>query len=156
MKKLPTIALAFVVCASGFSAEVSKSRKPAPAPKCLVPAELIPPSPARSPEEELKAFQLAPGIRVELVASEPMVAHPVAVAFDPDGRLWVVEMRGYMPNLDGIGEDQPVGRVSVLTDTDGDGRMDKSQIFLDGLVMPRAIVLDDEQIASIFIYIRRE
>ncbi len=107
----------------------------------IVPQELIPPSPALSPEDELKTFQLAPGIRVELVACEPMVAHPVAVQFDPDGRLWVVEMRGYMPNLEGIGEDKPVGRVSVLTDTDGDGRMDQSTVFLDGLVMPRAIIL---------------
>lgn len=107
----------------------------------IVPPEVIPPSPPLSAEDELKTFQLAPGIRVELVASEPMVAHPVAVQFDPDGRMWVVEMRGYMPNLEGIGEDKPVGRVSVLTDTDGDGRMDKSTVFLDGLVMPRAIIL---------------
>lgn len=107
---------------------------------CIIPAELIPPSPALSAEDELKTFHLAPGIRVELVASEPMIAHPVAVQFDPDGRMWVVEMRGYMPNLEGIGEDKPVGRVSVLEDSDGDGRMDKSTVFLDGLVMPRAIL----------------
>lgn len=107
----------------------------------IVPPEVIPPSPALSADDELKTFQLAPGIRVELVASDPMVAHPVAVQFDPDGRMWVVEMRGYMPNLEGIGEDKPVGRVSVLTDTDGDGRMDQSTVFLDGLVMPRAIML---------------
>lgn len=107
----------------------------------IIPPELIPPSPALSPEDELKTFQLAPGIRVELVASEPMIAHPVAAQFDGDGRLWVVEMRGYMPNLEGIGEDKPVGRISVLTDTDGDGRMDQSTVFLDGLVMPRAITL---------------
>jgi mono/diheme cytochrome c family protein/glucose/arabinose dehydrogenase len=106
----------------------------------IIPAEVIPPSPALSAVDELKTFQLAPGIRVELVASEPMVEHPVAVQFDQDGRMWVVEMRGYMPNLEGIGEDQPVGRVSVLTDTDGDGRMDKSTVFLDGIVMPRAVL----------------
>lgn len=107
----------------------------------IIPQELIPPSPALSADDELKSFQLAPGIRVELVASEPMIQRPVVVQFDPDGRMWVVEMRGFMPNIDGIGEDQPVGRVSVLTDTDGDGRMDKCQVFLDGLVMPRAITL---------------
>jgi mono/diheme cytochrome c family protein/glucose/arabinose dehydrogenase len=112
-----------------------------PVPKSIVPEELIPPSPARSPEEELATFDLAPGIRVELVASDPMISHPVAAVFDPEGRMWVVEMRGYMPNLQGIGEDQPVGRVSVLSDTDGDGRMDSSRVFLDGLVMPRAIAL---------------
>lgn len=107
----------------------------------IIPPELVPPSPALSPADELKTFHLAPGIRVELVASEPMVERPVALQFDPDGRLWVVEMRAFMPNLEGTGEDNPIGRVSVLTDTDGDGRMDKSTVFLDGLVMPRAISL---------------
>ena len=107
----------------------------------IIPQEVIPPSPALSAEDELKTFHLAPGIRVELVACEPMVSRPVAVQFDPDGRLWVVEMRAFMPNLEGKGEDNPIGRVSVLEDTDGDGRMDKSTVFLDGLVMPRAVML---------------
>ncbi|MBI3853710.1 MAG: HEAT repeat domain-containing protein [Verrucomicrobia bacterium] len=101
----------------------------------------VPPSPALSPEQALKTFKLAPGFRIELVASEPLVSDPVAMEFDPDGRLWVVEMRGFMPNVDGVGEDAPVGRVVVLEDVDGDGRMDKSTVFLDGLVMPRAIGL---------------
>src|SRR5690606_31173561 len=48
---------------------------------------------------------------------------------------------GYMPNLDGTGEDQPVGKVAVLEDTDGDGKMDKRTVFLEGLVMPRALSL---------------
>ncbi len=107
----------------------------------IVPAELIPPAPALSPEDELKTFQVAPGFRIELVASEPLIGDPVAMAFGPDGQLWVVEMRSYMPHLDGHGEDQPTGRVVVLTDTDGDGRMDKSDVFLDGLIMPRALAL---------------
>ena len=58
---------------------------------------------------------------------------------DPEGRLWVVEMRGYMPTFDGKGEDAPVGKVVVLEDTDGDGRADKRTVFLDGLVQPRTI-----------------
>jgi hypothetical protein len=69
-----------------------------------------------------------------------MVEDPVAMTFDEDGRLWVVEMRGFMPDIDGEGEDDPVGRVSVLTDENGDGEMDKSVVFLDNLVLPRAIV----------------
>ncbi len=107
----------------------------------IVPAEFVPPSPALSPEDELKTFQVAPGFRVELVASEPLIGDPVVATFGPDGRLWVVEMRSYMPHLDGVGEDQPAGRVVVLTDTDGDGRMDKSNVFLDRLIMPRALAL---------------
>src|SRR5687768_831030 len=81
------VALAFLLCADVSLAQTAK--KSPPAQVSLVPPELIPPSPARSPEEELGTFQLAPGVRVELVASEPMIAHPVAVAFDPDGRMWV-------------------------------------------------------------------
>ncbi|HUR56375.1 MAG TPA: c-type cytochrome [Opitutaceae bacterium] len=109
--------------------------------KPLVPAELIPPAPARTAEEELKTFQLMPGFCVEIAAADPLVQEPVAIAFGTDGRMWVVEMRGYMGDLDGNGEDLPVGRVVVLRDRDGDGRYDDSTVFVDGLVLPRAIAL---------------
>ena len=104
-----------------------------------VPKEKIPPAPPLTPEQALKTFKLPPGFHIEVVASEPMIESPVAMAFDPNGRLWVVEMRGYMRTPDAAGEREPTGRVSILEDTDDDGRMDKSTVFLDGLVMPRAI-----------------
>ena len=97
------------------------------------------PSPALNPEEELATFRLEEGLRIELVAAEPLVEDPVVIHFDEDGRLWVVEMRGFMPNLEMDGEDDPVGRISVLTDRDGDGRMDAGTVFLDSLVLPRAL-----------------
>src|SRR5437588_494005 len=80
------------------------------------PAPSIPP---KSPREELATFRVAPGFRVELIAAEPEVIDPVAMAFDADGRLFVVEMRGY-PNR-GVGEGTPVlpGRVKLLEDKDG-------------------------------------
>jgi putative membrane-bound dehydrogenase-like protein len=106
-----------------------------------VPREKIPPSPALSPADALKTFALQDGFRVELVASEPLVEDPVAITFDPQGRLWVVEMRGFMPNLDGAGESEIPGRIAILEDSDGDGRMDKKTIFLDDLVLPRAVAL---------------
>jgi hypothetical protein len=96
-------------------------------------------SPARTPEEERKTFFLPPGYRAELVASEPMIQEPVAIDWDADGRLWVVEMIGYMQDLPATNERTPSGRVSVLEDTNGDGRMDKKTVFLEGLVMPRAL-----------------
>src|SRR5688572_9860330 len=96
--------------------------------RSLVPADLIPPAPALSPEEALRSFRLAPGIKLELAAAEPQVQEPVAITFGPDGRMWVVEMRGYMPDLDGNGEDAPVGRIVVLTDRNGDGRYDESKV----------------------------
>src|SRR5207245_10152011 len=106
-----------------------------------VPRELIPPAPVVPPEQALKSFKLQAGFRIDLIASEPLVHNPIQIAFDPEGRLWVLEMRGYMPNLEGNGELEKVGSVAVLEDTDGDGRMDKRTVFLDGLVMPRALSL---------------
>lgn len=95
---------------------------------------------ALSPEEELATFTVPTGFRVELVAAEPLVDSPVAMAWDEKGRLFVCEMRGYMQDSEGAGEDQPIGRISRLEDTDGDGRMDRKVVFADNLVMPRAVV----------------
>jgi mono/diheme cytochrome c family protein/glucose/arabinose dehydrogenase len=100
----------------------------------------LPKSPPLKPADALKSFKIAPGFKLELFASEPLVVDPVAVAWDGDGRAYVVEMRGYMPNVDGKGEtDLKNGQVVVLEDTDWDGKADKKTVFLDGLVMPRAI-----------------
>ena len=100
----------------------------------------VPPAPVVEPVETLKNFRIAPGFKVELVAAEPLIANPVVIRWDGNGRLWVVEMTGYMPDSYGKGENElKTGRVSVLHDRDGDGRMDDSTVFLDGLVMPRAM-----------------
>lgn len=99
------------------------------------------PSPEKTPYEELASFNIEPGLNIQLVAAEPLIQDPVVITFDADGRLWVVEMRGFMPTIDGEGEREPVGRVSVLEDTDGDGQMDVSKIYIDSLIMPRAIAL---------------
>jgi len=107
----------------------------------LVPREKIPPSPVLSAEAEAATFQLPAGFRAELVAAEPLIQSPVAMQFDHQGRLWVVEMTGYMRNPEGQGEAEPNGNIVILTDTDGDGRMDRRTVFLDGLVMPRAVML---------------
>ncbi|MVM30413.1 dehydrogenase [Spirosoma sp. HMF4905] len=97
------------------------------------------PSPVKTPAEEQATFQLEPGLAIQLVASEPMIQDPVVINFDEDGRLWVIEMRGFMPDVNGDGEDKRVGRLSVLEDTNGDGQMDVSKVYLDSLVMPRAM-----------------
>ncbi len=115
--------------------------RPGEVQKSQVPAELVPPAPALSPEEALRSFKIAPGYRLELAAAEPQVQDPVAMAIGADGRMWVVEMRGYMPDLDGNGEDAPVGRIVVLRDRDGDGRFEESKVFVDQLVLPRAIAV---------------
>ncbi len=100
------------------------------------------PSPPLSPNEALAEFVLAdPDLKIELVASEPLVQDPVAITFDAAGNLWVVEMLGFMEDIEGTDQEERVGRVSVLFDDDKDGRMDRSQIFLDSLVLPRAMAL---------------
>ena len=104
-----------------------------------VPSE----SPPLSPAAALETFYMPPGYSVELVASEPLVQDPVAIDWDPAGRLWVVEMAGYMRNVSGANARDPVGRVIVLQDANGDGRMDTRTVFADGLVLARAVkVLD--------------
>lgn len=95
----------------------------------------------KSPSEELKTFQVEDGFEVQLVAYEPMVQDPIFMTFDENNRLWVIEMRSFMPDIDGIGESLPLGRISVLEDTNGDGTMDKSTVYLDSLYMPRALGL---------------
>ena len=107
-----------------------------------LPADLkIPPAPVLTPAEALKTFKLAPGFRIEAVATDPLIGDPIAMQFGPDGRLWVLEMRGYMPDVDATNEREPVCDIVVLTDTDGDGRFDKRVVFADKLVMPRAMSL---------------
>ena len=86
---------------------------------------------------------MPPGYRLELVASEPLIQEPVAFDWDLEGRLWAVEMPGFMADIRGSNEHDPIGRVVVLEDTDGDGRMDKRTVFADGLVLARSLkVLD--------------
>jgi glucose/arabinose dehydrogenase/mono/diheme cytochrome c family protein len=106
------------------------------------PAHLkSPPAPVLSAADAAKTFTLPPGFRIELVAAEPLVFDPVAMSMGADGRLWVVEMRAFMPDVDGTGENAPIGTIAVLDDVDGDGRMDRRTEFAGGLVMPRALAL---------------
>lgn len=96
-------------------------------------------APVYAPSEALEQFYMPPGYDLELVAAEPQVQAPVAIEFDADGRLWVVEMPGYMPTPEGEGEGEPNGRIVVLEDRSGDGRMDSRTVYMDGLVLPRAL-----------------
>lgn len=122
-------------------AAAQQGDQPGEAQAGLPPDLVVPDAPPLTPHEALASFTVEPGFRIELVAAEPLIEDPVAIAFGEDGRIWVVEMRGFMPNADGTGEQQPVGRVVILDDDDGDGVMDRSTVFLDDLVLPRAIAL---------------
>ncbi len=90
------------------------------------------------PATAAQAFRTEPGARVELVAAEPLVVSPVAMAFDDRGRLFVAENRGY-PTGPGEGA-EPVGRIALLEDTDGDGRMDRRSDFATNLTFPNGVL----------------
>ena len=97
-----------------------------------------------SPEESMAMMELQEGYRVELVAAEPLIEEPVAMAWDADGKLYVAELNTYMQEIDGKDQHEPICRVILLEDTDDDGRMDKRSVFVDKLVLPRMIQpLDD-------------
>jgi len=89
------------------------------------------------PAVALKQFQTAPGVRVELVATEPEVIDPVEIRFDERGRMWVVEMRGY-PYGPPEGE-TPRSRIRVLEDRDGDGYFETARTFAQGLLLPTGL-----------------
>src|SRR5687768_10553533 len=96
-------------------------------------------SPALSAEESLARITTEKDFTIQLVADEPLITAPVAFAFDPANRLWVVEMMGYMMDTIGTGEEIPNGKIVILSDEDKDGKMDKRTVFLDSLVLPRAM-----------------
>ena len=88
----------------------------------------------QSPAESMKTFVLAdPDLTIELVASEPDVTSPVAIAWDEDGRLYVAEMTDY-PTA------QAAGRIRRLEDRDGDGRYEHATVFAEGLPFPTSVL----------------
>ena len=89
-------------------------------------------------DRALESFRLPPGWTMDLVAGDDLVQSPVAIDFGADGRLWVCEMADYPNGLRGGLE--PGGRVKVLTDTDGDGRMDRAEVVADGMPFPTGLM----------------
>ena len=94
----------------------------------------MPDGPPYAPAQALSTFRLEPGFRIELMASEPDLASPVAMDIDERGRWFVVEMPGYPIDT------RPIGRVRLLEDTTGDGKPDRSAVFADGLVLPTGVM----------------
>ncbi len=93
----------------------------------------------KSPEEEMKHIYVPAGYHLQLVASEPMVSQPVAIAWDGDGKMYVAELNTYMLDVNGTGEHNATCKIKLLQDTNGDGVMDKMTVFADNLVLPRTL-----------------
>lgn len=85
-------------------------------------------------EAARKSLRVQPGFSIALAAAEPLLASPVAIAWDEDGRLFVAEMRGYSER-----KDEKLGRIRQLFDDDGDGVYDRAAVFADGLLWPTAL-----------------
>ncbi|MCF6284956.1 MAG: cytochrome C, partial [Candidatus Hydrogenedentes bacterium] len=98
----------------------------------------LPRIPVLSPEEALDSFEVHEGFSVDLVAAEPIIADPIAIAFDAQGRMFVVEMRGYSEQYE-----ENRGIISRVEDTDGDGHFDKRSVYVDGLAWPTAVTCYD-------------
>ncbi len=98
----------------------------------------LPRIPPHAPAEALATFQTLPGFHMEQTAAEPLVHSPVAIDFDENGRMYVVEMIDYSEQ-----DKEFLGAVRVLEDTDGDGRFDKSTVLADKLSWPTAIACFD-------------
>jgi putative membrane-bound dehydrogenase-like protein len=91
-----------------------------------------------APADAIGTFKLREGLMIQAVATEPLVASPIAIDWGTDGKLWVLEMFDYPSGMDGKGK--PGGRIKVLEDTDGDGKYDKATVFLDGLAYPTGVM----------------
>ena len=93
-----------------------------------------------TPAEEAKRFWLPPGFKLEPVLTDPDIEEPAQIAFDGNGRMFVLELRGYMQDADATGELDPVGRISVHEDRDGDGVYETHKVFVDKMIFPRFVM----------------
>jgi len=113
----------------------------APAGRQLSGAHTAAGTPALTPEEAIKKFEVPPGFEMRLFAAEPMVVNPVAMTWDERGRLWVLELYEYP-----LGAEKGTkgrDRIKILEDTDADGVADKVHVWADGLSLATGLILGD-------------
>ncbi len=110
--------------------------------------QVLPRVPATEPADVGPTFRVLHAFRMDLLAAEPLVTDPVALAYDENGLAYVAEMNDY-PYTDKSSDkpfvertlDRPIGRIRVLEDVDGDGRFDRSTVFAEGLSWPTGLAL---------------
>ncbi len=141
MKKTAPLA-----CLLLATAALAQEKTPMSAPERDAVTGKLPAVPPTPPQEAAAKFRVLDGFRMDLIAAEPLVASPVAMTYDENGRAYVCEMRDY-PYTDKANHkpsqenptDQPIGRLRLLEDTDGDGVFDKATIFAEGLSWPTGV-----------------
>ncbi|HEV3440767.1 MAG TPA: PVC-type heme-binding CxxCH protein, partial [Gemmata sp.] len=92
--------------------------------------------PDPDPELERKTFILPPGFEVNLYAADPLLAKPIQMNFDPQGRLWVASSEVYPQIKPG---EKANDKIIILEDTKGIGQADKTTVFADGLLIPTGV-----------------
>ena len=113
---------------------------PADADWAGIDLEPKPPVKPKYPEEQAGTFLLPEGYHIAPVLTEPQIEQPGAIAFDGNGRMYVLELRTYMLTADSEGELDPVSRISRWEDTDGDGVYETGGVFVDSLIFPRFVL----------------
>jgi len=130
--------LAATICTASVTAQ--RGDRPGQKQEMLPDSVVVPEAIVRTPAQELETLVVPDGYEVQLFASEPMIGDPVVATFDVEGRLWVAEFRNYMLDVDASNESDPTGRIVILHDDDQDGRADRTTVFADNLVLPRAVL----------------
>jgi putative heme-binding domain-containing protein len=96
--------------------------------------------PDPDPELERKTFIVPEGFEVNLFAADPLLAKPIQMNFDPQGRLWIAASEVYPQIKPG---EKASDKVLILEDTNNDGKADKTTIFADGLLIPTGVAPGD-------------
>ena len=96
--------------------------------------------PNPDPEEERKTFIVPEGFEVNLYAADPLLAKPIQMNFDAQGRLWIASSEVYPQIKPG---QKATDKILILEDADQDGRADKTKVFADGLLIPTGVIPDD-------------
>lgn len=91
-------------------------------------------------EEEKQHFLLPEGYEINPILTEPEIEQPGAIAFDGNGRMYVLELRTYMLTADSDGTLDPVSRISRWEDLDNDGVYETGTVFVDSLIFPRFVL----------------
>lgn len=138
MRSLFTSAALAVACL--MVREARGERPPTPEQLYERLKQTYPQNPVRDPAEEQAGFIVHPDFEVNLFASAPWVVNPIAMAWDAQGRLWVINSPMYPQVLPGQAN---TDFISVLEDTDNDGRADRCAIFYDKLYVPTGLELGD-------------
>ena len=146
MKKIFSVAGLISFSMLVYTCTVTKPSAKAPVPQLTQPFNPAPSAKYLDPRQSLSSFNLPVGYHLEIVASEPMIKEPVAVAWDGNAKMYVAEMLTYMLDADATNERLRQSRVMLLEDTDNDGKMDKSSVFIDSLLLPRMILCVDHEL----------